>query len=168
MTRKNKLQAHIREYQRRREKLRERFPNWRRNPGYKEAVKTINYRILLWKRQIRRIERREPSVWRANRLVSDFAGFKTLFKTTTSSKNKPLLHQARAIFVKYGMEALGVPGAQLADFLNCHPVYAAEIRRKFTRSLATNEANRLVWERFKLYLKSKNIPLYGDKAKLAA
>lgn len=156
MTRKNRYQAHIHEYKKRRAKLREQYPNWSKgNTLYAMKVARINRKIKNWTNRINRLELKEKGIWHINNMICSFLGLKTLRLTSAQGEPKKELKttaKGRKLLCAYAIDnRLG--GVALSSFLGCDNTSTYAARTKFKKSFKTNKANYELWQQFKLFVK---------------
>lgn len=138
MTEKNKLQARIIEYTKRKEKAKEQRRRLSR------SIRNHDKNIRTLRRIIARIEAQEATLWAIQDRICDFMGIKTL-----RMKGKDRSYsQARWLLCKAAMEA-GVTGQVVGDFLGIDHTYPPKLRTDFTRSFKTNKINHQLWINFK-------------------
>lgn len=142
MTRKNRYQAMVATYEKRRQKVKE---------VYSRRVGKLSYKIKLWKREIRRIEKRHERIEQIATKVEEFTGRRT---KNSSPRRESLL--ARKLLFKYGLEN-GVRGVDLAEYVNCDLRNPARSRRTFNKEIGCYNETKDFWLRFKAFMDEGNL-----------
>jgi hypothetical protein len=167
MSSKAQYNQAIHVYKKRREKLREKYGiislTKKRPIEYKKAVYNLECKIRTWKKAIKRIERYNGRVYNINKAISGFMGIN--IRETRRWSNNPDVLIARGIFAKYCLES-GIPGPYLRAYLGTsinrktknfnRSSYETDIRRRFTRTFASNPKNKELYHRFLEYMQRED------------
>lgn len=148
MTRKNKYQALIATYKKRRVELRDEL-----SKTYKKRISRMSYKIKLWSREIRRIEEKEKKLDAIAQKIEEFTNVSV--KRSYPKQGKEL-NRARSWFFKYCLER-GSRSIDLAEYtgckLSCTP---AKSRKRLNRLITSNSHERELWLRFKSFMDHKD------------
>lgn len=161
---KNQYQQMIRTYERRREKLRQRYGRVEHSPiarpEYAQAVFQINQKLRTWRRAIARLDKRQVILHSIGIQLESFLDCKVRHSAKEAfHKNKDVI-LARKIFCKYAIEkGFSSPDVMAylsrGEMLKSGRYQATEIRRKFTRSFKTNQYHHNTWHRFMQFMRTQ-------------
>jgi hypothetical protein len=114
---------------------------------YYLRTRTLTRKIKIWKRAIKRLEKRRARLWELRRLVKEFTGGSLTKKIVRGDKKI-----TKYLFYKYGLE-MGISGKDLREeTLAKRAGEPAEYRKEFTASFSKNKENLELWTRFKQFV----------------
>lgn len=146
-------------YKVRREEIRKRLGY--SGPEYNKAVARINKKIKLWGRQIKKYDMISNKIIALGNLVATFTGHNVKDSATRYNKNGDPSWIARAIFYKYGIEALGLEQKLLREYAGAKRIHQpAEYRKAFNLMLRTDKEVKQMYENFKVHFES--FPIEGS------
>lgn len=140
MKTKNNYQQYICTYIKRRVEFKKKY-------GY--ASKRIQAKIDIWRKAIRRFEKRELALKKMDAAIRSFLNV-SVFNSTHFRKG--MYAKARCLFYKHCLEN-GIRASDVARYCGCKDINVPTKRRiLFTQSFATNPENKELWHRFKQFI----------------
>jgi hypothetical protein len=126
-------------------------------PAYRVRSAKITYKLKIWRKQLRAMEKREEKITQLDILLAGFSGFRvksgiTRGKVVTVPRSEKLLY--KRLFARYAVES-GCMGKEVSFYMGYATGYrAAWLRREFIRLVNTDPVYKDTWERFKIYIQT--------------
>jgi hypothetical protein len=121
------------------------------SPAYRLRVVKINYKLKIWRKQVRAMEKREEKLKQLDISLAEFSGFR-IKKGITSKipRARKLLY--KRLFARYAVES-GCMGKEVSFYMGyVTGDRAAKLRKDFIRLANTDPTYKDTWERFKKYI----------------
>ncbi len=149
MTRKNRYQALIATYKKRREAAKNELKR-----EYQTRIGRMSYKIKIWAREIRRIEERDKKMEIIANKTREFSGY--WVKNSYPAQGKEIV-QARRWFFKYCLENKIVRSVDLAEYTGCKLSYTpAKARRALNKVIASDKTEKDLWLRYKAFINNES------------
>lgn len=146
-------------YKQRRDIIRKRLGH--NGPEYNKAAASINKKIKLWGRQIKKYDMISNKIMTLGNMVAYFTGHNVKDSATRYNKTKDPCWIARAIFYKYGIENLKLEQKLLREYIGAKRItQPAEYRKAFNKFLREVNDMRVMWKNFKRYY--EEFPVEGN------
>lgn len=147
---KNQYQSAIATYLERRQALQDKYGV--KSEEYRKRVIKMNRKLDAWRCSIRRIEKRQTTLKRVDRLIRDFMDCDKI-RGSMGNRSRQM-QMARAIFFKHCLENR-ITSPWLALYTGAKDLSTpGNVRRRFTRSFPDKPENRQLWHQWKAFLQA--------------